>query len=134
MIVLDESIQGYDLVDQISSWYSGTVISISKLRPATLIKDDGIPTLLHAATTPTFVTINVKDFWLQFRADKRFCIVCLLLEQQQALEISPMLRSVLALQQFRTKAARMGTIIRIRPSVLEYYAVDRQIHRLPWPP
>lgn len=134
MIVLDESIQGYELTAQISSWYSGTVVSVTKLRPATLVKDDGIATLLHAANDPTFVTINVKDFWRQFRADKRFCIVCLLLEQQQALQISPILRSLHTLPQFRTKAARMGTIIRVRPNLLEYYGIDRQIHHYPWPP
>jgi hypothetical protein len=134
VIVLDESIHGYELVAQITGWYAGTVISINRLRPATVVKDDGIVTLLQAANDPTFVTINVKDFWRQCRADKRYCVICLLLEQQRALEISPMLRTTLALPEFRTKAARMGRVILVRPSRIEYYGTDRQICHLPWSP
>lgn len=134
MIVLDENIQDYELADLIAKWYSGQVVSVKNLRPTTLIKDDGIATLLRAANNPAFVTINVKDFWQQFRADQRYCVIALLLRQEQARQISATLRSLFSLPEFRTKANRMGKIVYLRPSRLEYYTIDRQIHYLPWPP
>lgn len=132
MIVLDENIRSNALVTQISNWYVGKVISVLDLRPVTLIKDDGIATLLRTANRPTFVTINVKDFWPRFRADKHYCVISFVLEQQQVAKLSTLLRSVLMLPQFHTRATRMGTIVRVRPIVLEYYGIDRRIHRIPW--
>ncbi|MFN8486713.1 MAG: hypothetical protein U0350_03920 [Caldilineaceae bacterium] len=133
MIVLDENIQHERLIHAIAAWYTGRVISITDLRPETLIKDDGISMLLQQVAQPTFVTINVNDFWLKFRADQRCCIVALALTQAQANKIPDFLRRVVRLPEFRTKSARMGKIIYVAPSYIEFYAADRQIHRLVWP-
>lgn len=46
--------------------------------------------------------------------------------------IPNILRNLFWLPPFRTKAARMGKIIRVRPSGIEYYMIDRKIHFLPW--
>ena len=134
MIVIDESIQDERIIRAIAGWYPGQVISIMDLRPATLIKDDGIATLLSKAKEPTFVTINVDDFWLKFRANRRYCIIALPLNSAQAKkETSEWVRKLLLLPEFRTKSARMGRVIYARPSRIEYYELDRQIHFLPWP-
>ena len=104
------------------------------LRPATLIKDDGIATLLNKVKEPTFVTINVDDFWLKFCANRRYCIIALPLNSAQAKKgTSEWVRKLLLLPEFRTKSARMGRVIYARPSRIEYYELDRQIHSLPWP-
>ncbi|MFN8486110.1 MAG: hypothetical protein U0350_00880 [Caldilineaceae bacterium] len=63
MIVLDECIDEDPIAQGVASWYQGKVISIRVLRPGTLIKDDDIATLLQRVVQPTFVTINVDDFW-----------------------------------------------------------------------
>lgn len=134
MIVVDETIQDNRIIHAIAEWYPGQVISVMDLRPATLIKDDGIPTLLSKVKQPTFVTINVDDFWLKFRANRHYCIVALPLTNVQAKhETSIWLRKLFLLPEFRTRSARMGQIIYARSSRVEYYGLDRQIHRLPWP-
>lgn len=133
MIVLDETIQSHRIVRAISSWYPGQVISVVDLRPSTLIKDDGITTLLSQLKQPTFVTINVDDFWLKLSANRRYCIVALPLTNAQAKqETSFWLRRLFHHPEFHTKAARMSQVIYARPSRIEYYGIDRQIHSLPW--
>ncbi|MFZ4656257.1 MAG: hypothetical protein ACOYNY_04565 [Caldilineaceae bacterium] len=133
MIVLDETIQSHRIIRAINSWYPGQVISVMDLRPATLIKDDGIATLLNQVKQPTFVTINVDDFWLKLHANRRYCIVALPLTNAQAKqEASMWLRKLLQLPEFHTKSARMGQVIYARPSRIEYYGIDRQIHSLFW--
>jgi hypothetical protein len=135
VIVIDESIQDSVIVIKpIAAWYSGRVVSITSLRRQTIIKDDGIATLLRQAHHPTFVTTNVSDFWLKFRADRQYCIVGIVLISEQTAQVPENLRNLLRLPEFSTKAARMGKVIRVRPSGIEYYELDRQIHFLPWPP
>lgn len=133
MIVIDESFQDKRIIRSIGDWYPGQVISVMDLRPATLIKDDGIITLLNKVKQPTFVTINVEDFWLKFRANQRYCIIALQLTQLQVKqEASVWLRRLLLLPEFRTKATRMGRVVYARASRIEYYGADRQIHSLSW--
>lgn len=63
MLVLEEQLKGYHLIAAIASWYPDRVTPIQALRPATVIKDDNIATLLLTVRNPTFITINVDDFW-----------------------------------------------------------------------
>lgn len=134
MIIVDENIRGALITQSIASWYTGQVIPVTNLRRETLVEDDGIATLLHQVRNPTFVTINVIDFWLKFPPNRNYCIVGIVLIGEQTNLLSSILRNLLRLPQFRTKAARMGKVIRVRPSGIEYYGLDRQIHFLPWPP
>lgn len=83
------------------------------MRPATLIHDETIPTLLHQAKQLTFVTINVDDFWKKALANRNYSIVAIEivaieLEQGQALQVPLLIRRLLRLPAFRTKVARMG--------------------------
>lgn len=132
MIVVDESIHSHEILDEIAIWYSGRVTRLVSLRPATLINDDNVPTLLRQIDQPTFITINVDDFWRRIRADRSYCVVALELTQGKAHQISDLLRRVLRLPAFHTKAARMGKVIRVMPTYIEYYAADRQIYTMPW--
>jgi hypothetical protein len=133
MIVVDESIHNLRTLQAIAAWYPGRVISIKQLRPNTNIKDDGIAMLLQQATEPTFVTINVDDFWLKIDAYRSYCIVACELLQGQAPKVPGTLRRLFHLPQFHTKALRMGKVIRVRPTLIEYYESDHQIHTLAWP-
>jgi len=132
MIVVDESIDNALVLQAIAGWYPGRVVSIRSLRPATLIHDETIPTLLHQAKQLTFVTINVDDFWKKAAANRNFCIIAVELEQGQALQLPLLVRRLLRLPEFRTKVARMGKIIRVRSTLIEYYSVDRQVQTLLW--
>ncbi|MEZ4870001.1 MAG: hypothetical protein R3C14_52220 [Caldilineaceae bacterium] len=82
MIVLDENIYDDQLADRIHAWYRGQIVSINSLRPNSLVKDDGIPTLLLQARQPTFATINADDFWLKAPAHPSYCIIAAALRQK----------------------------------------------------
>jgi len=61
MIVFDENVHQRSSMDAVAAWYRGRVISVTVLRPGTIIKDEAIPTLLRRVLRPTFVTTNAVD-------------------------------------------------------------------------
>jgi hypothetical protein len=124
MIVLDEQLLGRNLEVEIAKWYRGTVTFITDLRPNTVIKDDAIPKLLRQQNQPTFVTINESDFWRKIVIDHRYCVVCFTLPDSRAREIPQSLRSLLRRPEFRTKAKRMGKVIRVTDAEISWYSYD----------
>ena len=126
MIVLDEQLLGRDLEHLIARWYRGAVRFITDLRPHTVIKDDGIPELLSQQSQPTFITINERDFWRKAMANRRHCIVCFPLPDSRVREISESLRSLLRQPELRTKAQRMGKVIRVTSEEFRYYSVGHR--------
>lgn len=127
-----KNIYDAELATRINAWYRGQIISINALRPSTLVKDDSIPTLLQRSSQSTFVTINADDFWLEAPAHPRYCIIAATLRQKDWLDVADWLRRCMRLSPFQTKAGRMGKIILLRPSRVEYYSLNRQIIQLPW--
>lgn len=92
MLVLDENLHDHRLVAALLSWFPGKVVSITELRPQSLIKDDSIPTLLHKASPPSFVTINVTDFWKKIQPHVEYCIIAVDLPKKRVREIPDLLR------------------------------------------
>jgi hypothetical protein len=134
MIVLDEQLLSYGIQASIARWYRGTVTDITQLRPHTVILDQAIPLLLRAVSRPTFVTINVADFWRRLAPNSRFCIVCCAVPHTRAQEVPDLLRRVLALEPFRTRGRRLGKMVRVSPQHVQYYTTDtRAIHLVAWP-
>jgi hypothetical protein len=134
MIVLDEQLLSYGIQAAIARWYRGTVTDITQLRPHTVILDEAIPMLLQAVSRPTFVTINVADFWRRLAPNSRFCIVCCAVPHTRAQAVPDLLRRVLALEPFRTRSRRLGKIVRVSPQHVHYYTTDtRAIHLIAWP-
>lgn len=131
MIVLDEQISRESLQRSLD-WYPGQVIFLKQLRPGRVIKDDAVPTLLRQARQPTFVAINVEDFWRRVPVARRYCIVCFLLPDERVKEIPDLLRRLFRLTAFKTKAARMGKMARISTTQVRYYEVgDASIQVIP---
>ncbi len=126
MIVLDEQLLGRNLEVEIARWYRGAVCFVTDLRPNTIIKDDAIPQLLQQQNQPTFITINVPDFWGKIAADNRFCAVCFALPDSQAREIPSRLRVLLGHPSFATKNERMGKVIRVAGNQVSFYAVEQR--------
>ena len=91
MIVFDENMHQRSSMDAVAAWYRGQAISVTGLRPDTIIKDEAIPTLLRRALYPTFVTTNVDDFWQRVPAHTRYGIVCLVLPDERLQETSSLL-------------------------------------------
>ncbi len=102
MIVLDEQLLGYGLQPAIGQWYGGHITDITELRPGTRVHDDAVPELLRTVRQPTFVTINVSDFWRRLAPDRRFGMICFALPHFRAGEISLLLRRLFATDPFRT--------------------------------
>ncbi len=133
MIVLDEQLLGYGLDAEIQRWYRGTVTAITHLRPGTVIKDEAIPTLLRTARQPTFVTLNVVDFWRGMQPDHRFSIVCFALPDSRANEIPGLLRRLFAADPFRTRRQRLGKVIRVSTEGVRFYTwQSRRIQHIKW--
>src|SRR5689334_17760152 len=124
MIVLDEQLLGRAIERDIARWYRGPVHFILDLRPHTVIKDDGIPELLRRQSHPTFVTINERDFWQKIEADVRYCIVCFPLSDPRVRDIPNVLRSLFRRPEFRTKAQRMGKVIRVTSEEVRFYTAS----------
>lgn len=134
MIVLDEQLQGLGLEEAVARWYRGAVFVVKKLRPGRVIKDEAIPALLRQLKQPTFVTIDYMDFWRRIPADNAFCIVCLELPTERVDDISVRLRQLLRLPEFKTKKARMGKVVLVRETRLQYYSQhEKLVHILRWP-
>jgi hypothetical protein len=134
MIVLDEQLLSCGVQASIARWYRGAVTDITQLRPNTVILDEAIPMLRRAISRPTFVTINVADFWRGLTPDPRFWIMCCAVPHTRAQEVPELLRRVLALEPFRTRSRRLGKIVRVSRQHVQYYTTDtRTIHLVAWP-
>ena len=133
MIVLDEQLIGYGLQAEIARWYRGTVTDITRLRPGTVILDEEIPKLLREVDRPTFVTLNVQDFWKRLAPDANFLAACFALPDSQAAQVSALLRRLFALPPFRTRRIRLGKVARVSPQSVQYYTTaDRKVVKLMW--
>ena len=133
MIIVDENLHDQRIMEAISAWYPGQVVSVATLRPGTVIKDEAIPALLLKAVQPTFVTINVTDFWQKVRPHSGYCIIAVALSKERTREVPDLVRRFFRLPAFETKALRMGKIILLAPNRIRYYEFDRRVHSLPWP-
>lgn len=133
MIVVDENIHDHRTMEAISAWYPGRVISVTTLRPRSVIKDDAIPGLLLKVVQPTFVTINAIDFWRKVQPHNGYCIVAISLPEERVRELPDFLRRLFRLPAFKTRALRMGKVIRLAPSRIDYYQFDRRVESLSWP-
>jgi hypothetical protein len=113
VIVLDEHLQDPDVAQRIGRWYRGQIRLVTELRPGSIIKDDAIPVILRTVAQPTFITINVTDFWQQTAPHSAFCIVCLALDTDDAGIVSELVRRLFRLVEFQTRASRCGKVARV---------------------
>lgn len=121
MIVLDENTLQESILRAIERWYPGRVCVVADLRPGTVIKDEAIAAVLMQQRHPTFVTTNAIDFWLRVHPHERYCVVCLPIPNERQNEIPDLLRRLLHLPEFCTKAARMGRVARVTSAGVQFY-------------
>lgn len=125
MLVLDEQLLGRSIEHLLGQWYRGPVLFITDLRPNTVIKDEAIPLLLRQQDQATFITINETDFWQKVRINPHFCLICVALSDAQVPKIPALVRSVFRIPRFRTKAARIETVLRVTQTTVSYYTYQR---------
>ncbi|HFD39230.1 MAG TPA: hypothetical protein ENJ31_05200 [Anaerolineae bacterium] len=131
-IILDDQLFDLEVLVPIARW--STVRRLRDLRPNEVIKDDRVPVLLRQLRQPTFVTIDM-GFWNRGLRDPRYCILCFPLRNDEQGELPGLLRSLFHLTAFRTKAARMGKVARVRRQMVEYWQLgDEELHRTPLKP
>jgi hypothetical protein len=133
MIVVDENLHDQHILAAIAAWYPGRVVSVTALRPNSVIKDEAIPVLLRQVAQPTFITINVADFWKKVEPHQGYCIVGVAVPKERADEIPLLLQYLFRLPEFKTKAARMGKLVRLTLHRVEYYAADWRVLTLALP-
>jgi hypothetical protein len=133
MIVLDEHLEEPFLRDQLATWYGGSVIKAHGSSTENDIKDDAVPSLLRTIHAPTFLTINVRDFWRKIEADRRFGVICVEMNDRRKKEIPSLLRGLFALEPFKTRGSRLGKVILVAPTAVFYYRdSSKGITRLDW--
>jgi len=130
MLVLDEQLKDRFLIAAIATWYPGTVTHIHALRPMTVIKDDNISALLLTVRQPTFITINVDDFWRKITPHPGYCILAIDLAQGDFEDLPTQLRHLFSLPLLKTRTARMGKVIRVQANQIRYYEPDGQVQEI----
>lgn len=130
-IILDDQLADAAIRKRLAQWTR--VQRLRDLRPGEVIKDERIPMILRELRQPTFVTIDM-GFWNGRLRDARYCILCFPLRSDEQWEIPGLLRNLLRMSGFATKAARMGKVARVSQSHIDYWQLgDEQPHRLTWP-
>lgn len=131
-IILDDQLVDIALRGRLAPWTRAQ--RLRDLRPGEVIKDERVPTILRELRQPTFVTIDM-GFWNARLRDARYCIFCFPLRSDEQRDIPDLLRRLLRMAEFATKAARMGKVARVSPMQVDYWQLgDEQPHRLSWPP
>jgi len=130
-IVLDDQLFDIEVMAPIARFI--TVQRLRSLRPGEVIKDERVPTLLRQLRQPTFVTIDM-GFWNRGLRDASYCVLCFPLRNEEQNQLPSLLRGLLRLPEFRTKAGRMGKVARVSSSHIDYWKLaDAHLSRLPWP-
>jgi hypothetical protein len=130
-IVLDDQISRPAVEQALARPY--TAHRLRDIRPGQVIKDERVPILLRELHRPTFVTID-DDFWRSQLRDRRYCILFFPLDVREQAQIPGLLRRLLRLPEFRTRAARMGKVARVSPAQIDYWETGSEtMQRLVWP-
>lgn len=131
-IILDEQLNRDRVLIPLQNWI--TVQKLEELCPNEVIKDDRIPSLLRELKNSTFVTID-DGFWNRNLLDPNYCILYFALQDHQQGQIPNLLRQLLKLAEFKTKALRMGKVAKVSTTHIEYWQWGRaeKINRL-WNP
>jgi hypothetical protein len=117
LFVLDDHLSVPDVRASLRRW--ATIEYIRDLRPGEVVEDDRVLALLR---TPTFVTVD-RWFWNRQRRDPRYCIVYLALRGRDHTHAPDLLRRLLRLPEFRTRAARMGTVVSVGEDHVRWWRV-----------
>lgn len=128
--VFDAQVDAERVLSVIRKWTK--VSLLSDLRPGEQILDDRIPEILAALDRPTFITID-QGFWGPRWRHPRYAILFFELQDRDQKLIPGLLRALLRRSEFRARNDRMGKIVRVTPTKIEYWEwQSRVLHRLTW--
>src|SRR5712692_3174717 len=73
------------------------------------------------------------DFYHKRNCDRRYCLIYFILPPLEQNRLSELLRQLFHLPEFKTKAARMGKVVRISDEKIEFWrAGDENRHAVRW--
>lgn len=129
-IILDDQLFDQEVLIPIARWI--TVQRLRELRPGGVIKDERVPEILCSLRQPTLAMIDL-GFWNRSLRNPRYGVLCFPLQNDQQDELPQMLRRVLRLPEFHSKAARMGKVARVGVTGVEYWQLgDESLRRRSW--
>lgn len=130
LIVLDDQLLPSLVQAPIQAW--ATAQRLRDLRPAEVIKDDRVPSLLRELKRPTFVTIDA-GFYDRNLCDPAYSILYFALRDDQQPQLPGLLRRLFRLSEFKTRAVRMGKVARISRDGIGYWQHrEKDMHLLTW--
>jgi len=129
-IVLDDQLFEPEVLVPIARWT--TVCRLRDLFPEEIIKDERVPVLLRRLRQPTFITIDL-GFWDRAMRHSGYCLICFPLRNDEQHRLPDLLRRALRLPSFRTRASRMGKVVRIsKESIACWELGNDQLVRIAW--
>lgn len=129
-IIVDEQLGRTEVLLPLKRWI--TAQKIESLRPYEVIKDDRVLQILWELKRPTFVTID-SGFYDKRHCDRRYCLVYFVLTSLEQNQLPDLLRQLLRLPEFETKAARMGKVVRVSKTDVRYWHLKAdEEHRFEW--
>lgn len=102
LFVLDDHLDVLTVRNRMLGW--ATARYVRDIRPGEVVKDERVLAVLRTQRTPTFVTID-DWFWSRRHRDQRYCILYLALSASEQGILPALLRRLLRLPEFRTRAA-----------------------------
>lgn len=120
-IILDEHLGRTGVVEPLRRWI--TAAKVEDVWHGEIVKDERLRQLLRQLKHPPFVTID-DDFWdKQFR-DPNYCLIYFDVPDDRQREIPLLLRRLLRLPPFKTKAVRRGEVVRVSATRAQYWELN----------
>ncbi len=105
-----------------------------EVRPGEQILDDRIPEILLTLNRPTFLTID-QGFWSANWCHPNYAILFFALSRQDEDQLPGLLLDLLRLPPFRNRAERMGKVVRVGQTSIQYWEFGSdKLQELTWKP
>ncbi len=119
-IVLDEHLGVHEVREPLQRWISAQ--KIENIIPGEILKDERILQVLRQLKQPTFVTLD-SGFYHRRHRDGRYCLLYFVLPRAEQSRLPDLLRQLLRLPEFKTRAVRMGKVARVNRESAEFWQV-----------
>jgi len=119
LFLLDDQLDVHLVRRPIQRW--AKVQLLRELRPAEHVLDDRVPALLQTLHQPTFLTIDA-DFWNKRWCHTGYAILYFALRDNEQDQLPGLLRALLRRPEFRTRSRRMGKVVRVGPTHIDWWA------------
>jgi hypothetical protein len=129
-ILVDEHLSRTEVLEPLLKWI--TARKIEELAPEETLKDDRILQILRRQNRPTFVTRDAGFYQKRYR-DRRYCLVYFSLPDLEQNRLPRLLRRLFRLVGFKTKASRMGKVVRVSDEKIDFWQFgNEKRHTVRW--